>query len=702
MIHAKHQSEANPELVFRPGSWGFERSGSTLRTAWWVLVSSVCYYIATQIAWSLCFPDSKVSLLFPPHAVLVSVLLLAPTRHWWAYTLAAAGGHFFATQQAHWPFTYALHCEAFDAVQNLATAAGLRFFIKSPLKLITLRDAIAFVLIAVVIVPFGSAFWGAAFTISNGFGTHYWIEWRNLGISNGVTAIVLIPAILHGLRWASARQVKIILSRVLEAVALGIGIVVSCAFAFDWEPAGPASSPALLYAPLPLLIWAAVRFGLGGVSIAMLVVTFQAIWGTMHGRGPFLVQTPAENVLALQLFLLMAGTPTMLLAVGIESEKRSKRSLRDSEAQNRGIINSLTSLVVVLDRWGYIVAANDAWRISYRLGGAASPGIDIGVNYLEVCCRAADAGDRFSLDVVHGIEGVLAGTQKEFHDEYQSIAPAGTRWFELLVLPLVSDAGGAVVSHRDITDRKQAELEAQQHRDELARLSRVTMLGELSGSLAHELNQPLGAILINGQAAERMLERETPDLAALREVVHDIVSDDRRARDVIDRLRLLYRKGEGVWQSLDLNEVIDDTVRLARGNLSRQNVELQTEYPPNLPLVTGDRVQLQQVLLNLLTNAIHAMERVAPVDRRILVRTGHAAAGFVSVSVTDCGCGIPLENLDRVFQSFFTTQSEGSGLGLTVCRTIIAAHRGSIIAENNSGAGATVRFTVPVISGVSA
>ncbi len=373
MIHARHQREVNPELTFRPGTWSFERTGFSLRTASWVLLSGVCYYLATQIAWALCFPDSKVSLLFPPHAVLVSVLLLVPTRHWWAYTLAAAGAHFFATQQANWPFFYALHCEAFDAVQNLATAAGIRFFIKSPLKLITLRDAIAFVLIAVIIVPFGTAFWGAAFTISNGFGTHFWIEWRNLGISNGVTAIVLIPAILYGVHWVSARPAKVVPARLLEAAILGMGIVASGVFAFDWVPAGPAASPALLYAPIPLLIWAAVRFGLGGVSVSMLIITFQAIWGTMHGRGPFLTQTPAENVLGLQLFLLMAGTPTMLLAVGIESERRSKRLLRDSEAQNRVIINSLTSLVVVLDRWGYIVAANDAWRISYRLGGAATP-----------------------------------------------------------------------------------------------------------------------------------------------------------------------------------------------------------------------------------------------------------------------------------------------------------------------------------------
>src|SRR3982751_6071833 len=124
------------------------RDGSPLRTACRVLASAVCYFVATRVAWSLCFPDSKVCLFFPPHAVLVSILLLVPTRQWWAYVVAAAGAHFIATQQAHWPPLYALHCEAFDAAQHLATAAGLRILIRSPLRALTLRDAIVFVLVA--------------------------------------------------------------------------------------------------------------------------------------------------------------------------------------------------------------------------------------------------------------------------------------------------------------------------------------------------------------------------------------------------------------------------------------------------------------------------------------------------------------------------------------------------------------------------
>ena len=170
--------------------------------------AAACYYLATRTAWVLCFPDSKVSLFFPPHAVLVSILLLVPTRHWWAYTLAAACSHYFATQQAHWPPLYALQCEAFDAVKNVLTAAGIRMFIKSRFHLITLREAIIFVLIAVIIVPVGTAFWGAAFTVSNHFGTHYWVEWRNLSISNGVTAIVLVPVILIGVHQLFTKRIQ--------------------------------------------------------------------------------------------------------------------------------------------------------------------------------------------------------------------------------------------------------------------------------------------------------------------------------------------------------------------------------------------------------------------------------------------------------------------------------------------------------------
>ena len=157
MTEATRQADTSGELEFR--------AGISLRTGLWILAGAACYYLATRIAWVLCFPDSKVSLFFFPHAVLVSILLIVPARHWWAYALAAAGSHFIATQQADWPPLYAMQCEAFDVVKAALTAAGIRWVIKSPFHYLSLREAILFVLIAVIGVPVGAAFWGAAFTV---------------------------------------------------------------------------------------------------------------------------------------------------------------------------------------------------------------------------------------------------------------------------------------------------------------------------------------------------------------------------------------------------------------------------------------------------------------------------------------------------------------------------------------------------------
>ena len=386
-------------------------------SGFWPLAA--CYYLATRTAWVLTFPDSKVSLFFPPHAVLVSILLLVPTRHWWAYTLAAACSHFFATQQAHWPPLYALQCEAFDAVKNVLTAAGIRMFIKSPFHRITLREAIIFVLIAVVIVPFGTAFWGAAFTVSNGFGTHYWVEWRNLGISNGVTAIVLVPVILIGVHQLFTKGFKAAPRRILEACFLAVGILAVGYVAFDRSPAGPDTSPALLYAPVPLLIWAALRFGLGGISASMLVITILAIWGTMQGRGPFLTQTPAENALALQLFLLMAATPLMLLAVAIDDERRSKEALRVSEERMSLAVESAQ-----LALWDWDVANDRVWMTDEgRKFFGFEPGEPLHYANLAGRVHPDDSAVRATA-IQHALE-----TGGSYEAEYRIILPDGSvRW----------------------------------------------------------------------------------------------------------------------------------------------------------------------------------------------------------------------------------------------------------------------------------
>jgi two-component system, LuxR family, sensor kinase FixL len=248
----------------------------------------------------------------------------------------------------------------------------------------------------------------------------------------------------------------------------------------------------------------------------------------------------------------------------------------------------------------------------------------------------------------------------------------------------------------DISERKQAELEAARQRNEMAHLSRVTTVGELSGSLAHELNRPLGAILSNAQAAQRMLANGGIDVAEFREILNDIVSENKHAAEVIRRLRLWLQKGEVQQHSLRINKVVRDVLKLIRTDLISQNVNVDTELARNLPTVTGDPVQLQQVLVNLVVNACDAMADCDTPERRLRIRTGLENGGdAVIVSVTDRGSGIQVKEVEEIFEPFFTTKPEGMGLGLSVCRTIIAAHRGKLWATNNPDRGATFHFTMP-------
>ena len=220
------------------------------------------------------------------------------------------------------------------------------------------------------------------------------------------------------------------------------------------------------------------------------------------------------------------------------------------------------------------------------------------------------------------------------------------------------------------------------------------MLGELSGSLAHELNQPLTAILSNAQAAQRFLAQDPPRVEKLAEILADIVKSDHRAGAVIQRLRSLLRKEDSQRHRLDINEVVEDSMRLMRSDLLSRHVVASTELAKALPSVSGDRNQLQQVLLNFVINACDAMDGVQA-DRRLLVRTQPAAQGNVEVSVIDRGAGIPEGDIERIFEPFMTTKATGMGLGLAICRSIVEAHGGRLWATNNPGGGATLHCELP-------
>lgn len=235
---------------------------------------------------------------------------------------------------------------------------------------------------------------------------------------------------------------------------------------------------------------------------------------------------------------------------------------------------------------------------------------------------------------------------------------------------------------------------------DLAHLSRVSSLGELAGSLAHELKQPLTAILFNAQAARKFMDAETTNVVELREALEDIVADNCRANDVLQKIRALVRKGDVELQLLDLGKLVRDVAMLVHSDALTRGVRTSFDIPENLALICGDKVQLQQVILNLLLNAFDAVKDCPPGDRIVDTTVREEAGGWVRIAVRDRGQGLAVDSMERIFRPFFTTKPQGLGLGLSISRTIITAHRGRLWAENNEGRGASFHVTLPVATDI--
>jgi PAS domain S-box-containing protein len=362
--------------------------------------------------------------------------------------------------------------------------------------------------------------------------------------------------------------------------------------------------------------------------------------------------------------------------------------LRTSEARFRSVVESVPNVILVVDDSGVVTFANAnaetvfGYKRDEIVGQRVEMLLPERLRGAHIPLRAGFARQPEARPM--GVGRELFAQRKDGVEVPVEVGLSPMRSADKLLV---------LVSLVDVSERRRYEREAVKQRDELAHLSRVAMLGELSGSLAHELNQPLTAILSNAQAAQRYLARNPPELEALSAILSDIVKNDRRAGDVIQRLRSLLRKEEAERRPLAFNDVVVESLQLMRSDLLNRQVSVQTELAPRLPTVSGDRVQLQQVLLNYVINGCDAMDG-QPTDRLLLVRT-QAANGGVEVAVTDRGTGIPPADIERIFEPFMTTKPRGMGLGLAICRSIVEAHGGRAWASNNADRGATLHFELP-------
>ena len=382
------------------------------------------------------------------------------------------------------------------------------------------------------------------------------------------------------------------------------------------------------------------------------------------------------------------------------AQKEADDAARESELMKSAILASLSSNVALLDGKGRLVTVNDGWiRFAREHGGPPDAGV--GASYVDVCRHVIGDDVPVVAEALAGIEAVLNGSRASFGLDYVCRALGGDRWFTITVVPLRVAKGGAVVSHTEITERKRAELEAQQARQELAHFSRVSTIGALATSMAHELNQPLTGILANAQAGLRFLKAGSPDLVEIGNILSDIVDDDKRAREVIRRLRGLLRKEDVQFGLLELNGLIRDVTKLLSSDAIIRNIAVRLELDATPLFVSGDAVQLQQVVLNLLLNAMEAMAGCSADGRTITVRTDSTDRETVHVAVQDAGPGLGEDTQQLVFEPFYTTKPSGIGMGLAISKSIIEAHGGRIWVTHNATEGATFHFSLPLAEATS-
>jgi len=526
------------------------------------VATALAYLLSAMVGEALAFPSAPVSALWAPNAILLAALLLAPMNRWWIYLAAILPVHVLA-QVADTPLPQIGIQYIVNSAEAVIGAAALVRFQSEPRRLGQLSAMTNLVLIGGIAAPLITSVAMAMAFVPLGLTDDFWLTVVARTSTNTFATITLVPLIIHFARrfergWPAPNRRKLI-----EASLIGGCLALVSMYVFVWPGVYDERAPALLYAPLPLLIWASVRYEIAGVCASVLLLGAFATWGVVHDVGPFVVHSPVRNALTTVLFLNVICIPLLMLAAVLQ-------------------------------------------------------------------------------------------------------------------------------------ERKAAFAEAARREQQLAHLSRVATVGEISGAVAHEIRQPLASMLANAEAASALLASGEMEVGNLRPILADIIADNRRAAEVIKRMQSMLRYSQTERRPEQLNEMVMETLALTRGDLQRRQVIAIQSLGSELPRVAADRVQIQQVILNLIVNACDAMEKVAPEQRRLWIGTSMHAHLGVELSVRDSGPGIEESMLERVFDSFVSTKSSGLGLGLSISQKIVVAHGGRLWAERSASGGAIFHLTLPV------
>jgi len=796
--------------------------------AWTVpLAVGSAYYIAAEVGQALAFPSAPVSVLWAPNAILMAALILAPREHWWMFLAAIVPFHLFA-QLIDVPLLRVLIQYFANAGLAVLGAMAIVGVSPAPQRFDRVRGAFTLVLFGGLLAPaFTSILMAGAFRIA-GISNEMWLTVIARTVTNTFAVVTLVPLVVHCAQRLRSGQSPISVKRAAEGMTLALATLAVCLLLFFIPLDKPERTPLLLYAPLPLVAWATIRFGVAGACSACLTAGTVSMLALVNGYGPISGEDPVENALSLvafhvvmsiifltaaalidewrhagralnlsrarfrsifenniiptaiwrddlriseanEAFLRLTGfsgadirdgklrfddlatlnnkvqarepepdpesgdllerfdnaelelalrdgrrVPVILghcrfpadeggliYALDLSSFRRAEARRQRVESLHAAVLASLQDQIAVVDSRGMVLEINDSWR--HAVDAAPASRFDrvlAGENYLQGCARAAEQGDRTASEHLIALRSVLYGSEDRRQLECREASEDDSAWFEVSFERLRRNEGGAVITRTDVTARKRAEADARNQRQQLTHLSRAAVLGQLSGAFAHELKQPLTSILGNAEAALSILHKGNANPAELSEILQDIVQDDERAAQVIQRLRALLGKGDTLQSPVELNDVVRESLELTHSEFVTRNVVAILQLDPTLPPVLADRVQMQQVVLNLLMNACEAMVATPLPRRQVTLTTRYLAhAEAAEIMVQDNGQGIAPGDTDRIFQPFVTTKAHGLGLGLAICRSVAEAHHGVLWAENAPEGGAVFHIKIPIAGG---
>jgi PAS domain S-box-containing protein len=681
----------------RASTWSFAR---TLRPA---AIVALAYYAGCLAGFALRFPGSGISFFWPPTAVLAVALLLGTPRTWALSLGAALAAHAVAHVQDGVPTGALLVQFLGNACQALIAALIVRRYMRPRPLLANTRSVLIFVGGVCVIAPAVASLIPASVYVSLGWAPNFVDAWLARSVSNTVASLSLVPALVGAYQYVLDRPARPP-ARISEFALLLAGIVIAhyaTAFLVGSDLLGLS---VVLYAPTPFLIWAMVRFGLSGLSFALMWTTILTASLAAAGLSPLLASAAANGLLGVQVFIGAEGVLMMIIGGLLEEKRVEHARLIEAAVENDAM---LTRLRRAQHRYELATASGaiGVWDTDLREGrlhldGHIAARLGYGAHEIEdttaAWMRLIWPGDHG--EVRSQLAAMKSGATNGFDIECRVIhRDRSFRWFA--IKGAVTERVGGVATratgtYTDITERKEADAALREATAALARTSRAATMAEFSASLAHELNQPLAAIAANAEACIDGLDGGAA-AQEIRQSLNDTVAESRRAAQIVARTQAMFSTGSSERTPLRLNDAVRDIVQVAQTRLRELDIALDVRIDDAIGDVLADPVQVRQVLMNLVGNASDAMRETPAAQRRLRILT-RRCRNVAVVDVRDSGTGFPPEMRARLFEPFYSTKPDGTGMGLAICRSVLESHGGSICALRNAGDGATFRIRMPL------